>query len=545
MYGAGHSDHVAPASIPLGHWAGTAPGGAVCPGHTYPQTSGDAVPGSYTSSVHSTLKGAGVTFWPGTQSFHASARRGLMQGPSNAESSLISAAFVLVETSALKGLGRKHATSEILALDVLYKVLHPGGGILSGARKGKARQHINKRAQWLADLPEWGTFSATHGAHVLAILQRRAEETKEARSQRAAPTGLAVLAAAATGAGRKGALSEPEPEHEHEPEPQTHAQHEGELPHTAAAAAAAAVVAAAAAAAEEQEDHVRRDERARARAGAKASASDSQPAGALAQARDRSRSRSPSRSCSRQLTALACDLAAGKATEQCEMMTGQCEKMMDDGFVEIEGVVSDACFLDKDDVVLLDATPLKDWRSIADIIDSPGTAPKRSEGRQFMVPGLAPSDALKQKLEGATFTTVEHLREVGMLGPDGAATHAMEENVLLLRAKPGCGWQSFVHCDRASEHAMQDGGFAKMHYSVMVALMEDTSLWVKPIGLTTLVKKTIRRGNALAWRGDVGHSGTAHPGGTGGHYRLFMHMDAMGRRITKKDRESLFPISWE
>ena len=88
------------------------------------------------------------------------------------------------------------------------------------------------------------------------------------------------------------------------------------------------------------------------------------------------------------------------------MMTGQCEKMMDDGFVEIEGVVSDACFLDKDDVVLLDATPLKDWRSIADIIDSPGTAPKRSEGRQFMVPGLAPSDALKQKLEGATFTTV-------------------------------------------------------------------------------------------------------------------------------------------
>jgi hypothetical protein len=92
---------------------------------------------------------------------------------------------------------------------------------------------------------------------------------------------------------------------------------------------------------------------------------------------------------------------------------------------------------------------------------------------------------------------------------------------------------------------MQDGGFAKMHYSVMVALMEDTSLWVKPIGLTTLVKKTIRRGNALAWRGDVGHSGTAHPGGTGGHYRLFMHMDAMGRRITKKDRESLFPISWE
>ena len=59
-----------------------------------------------------------------------------MQGPPNgdaAESSLISTAFALVETSALKGLGRKHATSKILSLDVLYKVLHPGGGFLSGA----------------------------------------------------------------------------------------------------------------------------------------------------------------------------------------------------------------------------------------------------------------------------------------------------------------------------------------------------------------------------------------------------------------------------
>ena len=37
VYGAGHSDHIAPASMPLRQWAGGAPGGAMCPGHTAPQ----------------------------------------------------------------------------------------------------------------------------------------------------------------------------------------------------------------------------------------------------------------------------------------------------------------------------------------------------------------------------------------------------------------------------------------------------------------------------------------------------------------------------
>tara|TARA_B110000046_G_C12812942_1_gene322044 strand:+ start:231 stop:494 length:264 start_codon:yes stop_codon:yes gene_type:complete len=66
----------------------------------------------------------------------------------------------------------------------------------------------------------------------------------------------------------------------------------------------------------------------------------------------------------------------------------------------------------------------------------------RSERRQMTRPGRAPTYALKQKLEGAILATVEHLRKVGMLGPDGTPTHAMEEDVLLLRAKPGCEWQS-------------------------------------------------------------------------------------------------------
>ena len=51
-----------------------------------------------------------------------------------------------------------------------------------------------------------------------------------------------------------------------------------------------------------------------------------------------------------------------------------------------------------------------------------------------------------------------------MLGPDDARTHVIEDDVLLLRAKPGCEWQSYEHGNRALVHAMQDGGFANMHY---------------------------------------------------------------------------------
>ena len=90
---------------------------------------------------------------------------------------------------------------------------------------------------------------------------------------------------------------------------------------------------------------------------------------------------------------------------------------------------------------------------------------------------------------------------------------------------------------------MQDGGFDMMHYSVMVALMGDTTLWVKPIGSKQLVEKLIPQGSALCWRGDIGHAGTAHPGCDGGHYRLFMHVDAKGRSI--EDSLSLFPIAYD
>ena len=56
---------------------------------------------------------------------------------------------------------------------------------------------------------------------------------------------------------------------------------------------------------------------------------------------------------------------------------------------------------------------LKDWRSIADTADPerPGAAPKRSERRQMTRPGRAPTDALKQKLEGAMHATVERVRD--------------------------------------------------------------------------------------------------------------------------------------
>ena len=218
-------------------------------------------------------------------------------------------------------------------------------------------------------------------------------------------------------------------------------------------------------------------------------------------------------------------------------------KMMDEGFVTLEGVVN--CTLDGADVFKLDEMPMSgNWHSIADTADPNrwDGQPTRSQLRQMMTPEQAPTEGLTDKLKAAVQTTRERLRGEGMLGAEEDQTHEIKEEALL-RAKRGCKWQSYVHGDRALEHAMQGGGFALMHYSVMVALMGDTTLWIKPIGSERLIEKTIKQGNAFCWRGDIGHAGTAHPGCESGHYRLFMHVDAKGRPITEEDRKSLFPIS--
>jgi hypothetical protein len=92
---------------------------------------------------------------------------------------------------------------------------------------------------------------------------------------------------------------------------------------------------------------------------------------------------------------------------------------------------------------------------------------------------------------------------------------------------------------------MQDGGFRKMHYSAMAALMEDIGLWVKPVGSQELVHRVIPRDCEGGWRGDVGHGGDAHPGGSAiGHYRLFLHVDAKEGDVigTVDGEEALFPI---
>ena len=87
---------------------------------------------------------------------------------------------------------------------------------------------------------------------------------------------------------------------------------------------------------------------------------------------------------------------------------------------------------------------------------------------------------------------------------------------------------------------MQQGGLARMHFSVMVALMSQTTLWIKPMGSRRLVNVTIPMGGALCWRGDIGHCGSAHPRGLlSDHYRLFMHVDAKGRPLGKRDAEGL------
>ena len=84
-----------------------------------------------------------------------------------------------------------------------------------------------------------------------------------------------------------------------------------------------------------------------------------------------------------------------------------------------------------------------------------------------------------------------------------------------------------------------------MHYSVMVSLMSGTALWLKPIRKKRLIKKSIPDHGALCWRGDVGHSRTAHPDCTEGHYRFLMHVDARARAIKKRDGEMLFQIAYE
>lgn len=85
-----------------------------------------------------------------------------------------------------------------------------------------------------------------------------------------------------------------------------------------------------------------------------------------------------------------------------------------------------------------------------------------------------------------------------------------------------------------------DAGFDKMHYSVMVALMNETYLYIQPLGSNFLVKVHVPKGYAICWRGDIGHAGAEHPVFPGGHYRLFMHVDAKNRSIPHGD--SLYEI---
>uniref|UniRef100_A0A7S2D0G7 Uncharacterized protein n=2 Tax=Haptolina brevifila TaxID=156173 RepID=A0A7S2D0G7_9EUKA len=225
-----------------------------------------------------------------------------------------------------------------------------------------------------------------------------------------------------------------------------------------------------------------------------------------------------------------------------EVETSPSRQMMDTGFVTLKGVVSES--LDEVDIANLDEMPMSKWRSIADTANADGGNPTRSELRQMMSLDKAPTKGLAKKLGAVVKSVLERLRSEGMLGPDDEPTHAVEDGeVQLLRAKRGCKWQSYVHGDRALEHVMQAGGFDRMHYSVMVSLMSDTALWVKPVGSQRLIEEPILTYDALCWRGDIGHGGTAHPGCDGGHYRLFMHVDAKRRTITPEDRRSLFPIA--
>ena len=173
------------------------------------------------------------------------------------------------------------------------------------------------------------------------------------------------------------------------------------------------------------------------------------------------------------------------------------------------------------------------------------------------------SDSIRPLLEGAIAEVVEGLRLSGMLcggvwqGPDGGGapplpapliTHEIRDGeARLLRSRVGAKWQRFVHGDRSPEFAMEGGGFCKMHYSAMAALMEDTGLWVKPIGSQELVYRAIPKGCVGVWRGDVGHGGDAHPGGNArGHYRLFLHVDAKRGDVigTVNGEEALFPIRY-
>ena len=221
----------------------------------------------------------------------------------------------------------------------------------------------------------------------------------------------------------------------------------------------------------------------------------------------------------------------------CHVLSLSMDMRRDTGFVTLEGAVS--CTLTEADVSALDTMPESgNWRSIADTAhpESWDAKPTRSELRQMLSLQNAPEE-LACRLGAAAQQTRVRLEREGML-----QTHSIEGEVLLLRAKRGCPWQSFVHGDRAFEHAMQSGGFERCHYSVMVALMENTTLWIKPVGSQHLIEHTIKQGDAFCWRGDVAHAGTAHPGCESGHYRLFMHVNSIQRRISLTDRQSLFPI---
>ena len=221
--------------------------------------------------------------------------------------------------------------------------------------------------------------------------------------------------------------------------------------------------------------------------------------------------------------------------------------MMEDGFVMLDNVVPAS--VSGADLTGLDGMPEEEWSSIADTVDGTGRV-TYSGLRQHLAIGRVPKGGLAKKLKNVKEVVLARLLKEGMLSNGKKATHQVDDGeVRLLRTKPGCERQSFVHGDRAREHAMQGGGFDKMHYSVMVPLVSGGALWVKPYGKEKLIKKEVPRGSALCWRGDIGHGGDAYPGGgRKGQYRFFLQVNAGGRPIPKGDKAVLFSIEhrgWE
>ena len=230
-------------------------------------------------------------------------------------------------------------------------------------------------------------------------------------------------------------------------------------------------------------------------------------------------------------------------------------EMMRHGHTILPNILHDVAFTDEDKEYLATTTA---WESILNeyTVESRYTdqpTPVRSSLRALLHGNKLPTRQLWSKLHNVHKQVEEWLSANGMLGPADAPTHKVEpfpewkspnvdgEGMVILRSSPGLIRQ-LLHMDSGDQEVWhQDGdSFVGLHYSLLLAVMDDTTLWVKPLQRDTVTQQAVSTCSGAAFGGDIPHCGDAHPGGNSSHFRLFLKVWSTSRVVDPNDKRKLF-----